>query len=342
MGEPRRPALRLAHPVAGRLRRVQPRAARLAGRRDRGHAPLHHAPQAAAPQHDAGPAPGRSAGHRPPARPVQRAAAAPRPPPLPLRVPAGPPRLLAHLLGRGLRARRRGPARRPARAHGLLRLQPRHHQRGLLHVQQGRAPARHEPRRPLRPPLPRGHRRRAQVHHRHRRAHLLLVGPHRHRPRAAPGHQPVQQPARLHEVPHGGQAPRHPRRRGQHHAREGPGALLGPLGPALRPVRHAPPGRLHPHQRRRRHRLPARRVQGRPRPRRGGPRLHRRPHHRLRRLRAQRGRRGLAGPRGRVRRAPPRHGVGGRAARAGPQRRHGLLDGPDAASLLACTTSRPS
>ena len=114
VAEPRPAAVRVAHPPRRRLRRLLARAARAPRRRHRRRPPLHDAPRAAAPEHDAGARSGTCS-------PTSRASATHDRAPSSARSAACPSRCCssaaptASAARRGTR-RRRSPADAPARA----------------------------------------------------------------------------------------------------------------------------------------------------------------------------------------------------------------------------------
>ena len=158
VGEPRPAAVRLAHPERRRVRRLRARHVGPVGLDAAGHASLHGAPRADAAEHGAGARSrpcsptwrtladaivARAARARPPAGADAAAARRAR---LPRRSP-GTRRSIAS--PRELRGDRSAAAR-------VLSDVARHHQRGLLRRAEGGALLRHQPRRQLRAPVPRG------------------------------------------------------------------------------------------------------------------------------------------------------------------------------------------
>ncbi len=184
-------------------------------------------------------------GHREAARALERAAPRARAAALPALVPARGRRASCGSRWDEAIARITAKLRTvdPERA-GLLRLEPRAHERDLLHVPEARPRRRLAARRQLRPALPRRLDHRPQGDARLGRADLLAQGPDRHRPRRPLRHRPREQPAGDDEVPALREEGRHPHRGGEPVPRAGARALLGAVGAVERAVRHADRRRL--------------------------------------------------------------------------------------------------
>ncbi len=331
LGEPRSAALRLAHPPRRRVRWLRARHVRPEGLDAEGHAPLHGASRADAPEHRGSLGPDSAAGRGTPrlhdlGRPAGARAAA--------RADA-PSRRRTRLRG-GELGHRTGPAGRRAAGGGsgpgrLLHDLARHHQRGVLRGTEGRPSARHQSRRQCCPPLPRGIDDCHEEDARPRRVHVQLQRLARRRPDRVLRIECRQQPAGDDQVPALRQAAWRPGRRRQHVSRAGAGAVLGAVHRLQRPVRdgHCRPLVRRPH--RRRSGVSRRRAAGADRGwrhRRGVcPRLH----DGLRRDAGAGPGHRLGDARTRQRRPAGAHRGLRAAADGSPQRRPGVVDGIDPA-----------
>ena len=265
MGEPRRAAVRLAHPARRRLRRLRARHLRAVGLDAARHAPLHGAARADAAEHGAG---ARSARCSPTSRrsPARSSAE--------LRALGRLPEPMLRRARRARLSRRRRGTRRsiasprelraadPARARVLPDV-ARHHQRGLLRGAEGGALPRHATTSTTR---------RASATPRRRSAMKATLGYGASTCSYADwldadlivlfGSNVAEQPAGHDEVPARRQGERRADRRRQPVPRARAGALLGAVDRVERAVRHGARRSLVRRAHRRRPGVPRRRAAG--------------------------------------------------------------------------------
>ena len=239
LGQPRQPAVRVAHPAPGRVRRLRARGRRLPRLDPLRRAPVHDPPQPPAGEHD-GPARRRPSGRRG-AAPAAEGQGAPRP--RAPRPPDGPAAGRAGVhpreLGRGPRSARRPDPRHAPRPPRGLPHRPGHHQRDLLRGAEVHPVPRQQQHRQRGTGLPCAVDDHAEEDDRRRRDHVLLHRRHRQRPHRAVRRQRRQRPAGVHEVPLPGAQARREGRGGEPVAGARARPLLGAQQRRERDVRHA-------------------------------------------------------------------------------------------------------